>query len=177
MDVSWYLSRAYDIPVINQQLHYIHIMAYDYHRPENFRQIHFPFIYIEQAIVNSLGWGHFIFCFIIETTGHNNSLRMPVNSSMVQPENVVSAHSLSGINCIIFKIFPLDYQLNFLSSLRGGKYLLAKYSFNVEGHIKIFIEIGSITRKIGNRRCFLRNKIYFCGYKFARKQFCIRCWN
>lgn len=98
---------------------------------------------------------------------------MPVNSSMAQPENVVSAHSLSGINSIIFKILPLDYQLNFQSSLRGGKYLLAKYYFNVEGHSKIFIEIGCITRKIGNRRCFLRNKIYFSGYKFARKQFCI----
>jgi hypothetical protein len=128
LDVSWYLSRAYDIPVINQQLHYIHIMAYDYHRPDNFRKIHFPFIYIEYSKL--FGLGRLQIFFFLEATGHNNSLRMLVNSSMVQPENAVSAHSLSGINSIIFKIFQLDYQLNFLSSLYGIPFVPAERNDN-----------------------------------------------
>ncbi|XP_046446089.1 probable chitinase 2 [Daphnia pulex] len=50
------INRAYDVPAINQHLHFIHIMAYDYHGSWDFQ------------------------------IGHNAPLRLPVNSSMIEPE-------------------------------------------------------------------------------------------
>jgi hypothetical protein len=35
------LSSAYDVPAITQHLHFIHIMAYDYHGSWDFRNIIF----------------------------------------------------------------------------------------------------------------------------------------
>ncbi|KAI9565681.1 hypothetical protein GHT06_009473 [Daphnia sinensis] len=50
------INRAYDVPAITQHLHYIHIMAYDYHGSWDFQ------------------------------IGHNAPLRLPVNSSTVDLE-------------------------------------------------------------------------------------------
>nr|CAH0102458.1 unnamed protein product [Daphnia galeata] len=49
------INRSYDILAINQHVHFIHVMADDYHRPDEY-----------------------------QTTGHNAPLRMSVNSSLIE---------------------------------------------------------------------------------------------
>lgn len=58
------INRAYDVPAITKYLDFIHIMAYDYHG----------------------SWdGHI---------GHNAPLRLPVNSSKLEPELRLSVVSI-----------------------------------------------------------------------------------
>jgi hypothetical protein len=43
LNLLWISSSSYDVPAINQHVHFIHVMAYGYHSPEYYSKIIYLF--------------------------------------------------------------------------------------------------------------------------------------
>jgi hypothetical protein len=71
LNVSLISSSSYDVLAINQHLHFIHIMAYNYHIPNLFSKkfIFFSKTSITVHVVTILGWGHLILSFSYRNNG------------------------------------------------------------------------------------------------------------
>ena len=62
LNVSWISSSSYDVPAINQHVHFIHVMAYHYHEPLNYRKLIFFFWNIS-TILHGVGGGTLLLSF------------------------------------------------------------------------------------------------------------------
>jgi hypothetical protein len=69
-------------------------MAYDYHGSWDFRNTN-SLAYLERVNLYCFVVGH----FYITEIGHNAPLRLPVNSSMIEPELRLSVVSIASSQC------------------------------------------------------------------------------
>ena len=106
-------SSSYNVRAINQHLHFIHVMAYNYHDPWDSGKTIFLFFSKTSKCWNYFGVGALPFFFFLDETtrhiGHNAPLRMPpVNSRIVHSGSVVRFLFES---ILLFYIFPIGQSI------------------------------------------------------------------